>query len=31
MADLRAGAETLEEIFVRSVGAERAVETLDWL
>jgi len=31
MADLRAGAETLEEIFVRAVGAERAVETLDWL
>ena len=31
MADLRAGAETLEDIFVRAVGAERAVETLDWL
>ncbi len=31
MANLRAGAETLEEIFVRVVGAERAAETLDWL
>jgi ABC-2 type transport system ATP-binding protein len=25
------GAETLEEAFVRAVGMERAVETLDWL
>ena len=31
MADLRAGAQTLEEIFVHAVGAGRAVETLDWL
>ncbi len=31
MADLRSGSETLEDIFVRAVGAERAVEPLDWL
>jgi ABC-2 type transport system ATP-binding protein len=31
MGDLRSGAETLEDIFVRVVGAERAVERLDWL
>ncbi|MEK7750381.1 MAG: ABC transporter ATP-binding protein, partial [Acidobacteriota bacterium] len=31
MADLRAGDQTLEEIFVRAVGDERATETLDWL
>ncbi len=31
MGALRSGAETLEDIFVRVVGAERAVERLDWL
>jgi ABC-2 type transport system ATP-binding protein len=31
MRDLRHGPETLEDIFVRLVGAERAVEKLDWL
>jgi hypothetical protein len=31
MADLRAGSETLEDIFVRVVGAERAGENLEWL
>lgn len=31
MADLRAGAETLEDVFVRVVGAERAYARLDWL
>ncbi len=31
MAALRAGSETLEDIFVRVVGAERGAETLDWL
>jgi ABC-2 type transport system ATP-binding protein len=31
MRDLRHGPETLEDIFVRVVGAERAVEKLDWL
>ena len=31
MADLRGGAETLEDIFVRAVGAERAAEPLEWL
>ena len=31
MEDLRTGSETLEDIFVRVVGAERATETLDWL
>lgn len=31
MAALRSGSETLEDIFVRVVGAERAVEALDWL
>jgi ABC-2 type transport system ATP-binding protein len=31
MAALRTGSETLEDIFVRMVGAERAAETLDWL
>lgn len=31
MAALRAGSETLEDIFVRAVGAERAREDLDWL
>jgi ABC-2 type transport system ATP-binding protein len=31
MAALRTGSETLEDIFVRLVGAERGAETLDWL
>jgi ABC-2 type transport system ATP-binding protein len=31
MAALRSGSETLEDIFVRVVGAERPAETLDWL
>ena len=31
MSDLRTGSETLEDIFVRVVGAERALETLEWL
>jgi ABC-2 type transport system ATP-binding protein len=31
MDELRTGAETLEDIFVRVVGAERATESLDWL
>src|SRR5205085_6619517 len=31
MAELRAGSETLEEVFVRVVGAERAFERLEWL
>jgi ABC-2 type transport system ATP-binding protein len=31
MAGLRNGSETLEDAFVRLVGAERAVEKLDWL
>jgi ABC-2 type transport system ATP-binding protein len=31
MADLRHGSETLEDVFVRVVGAERSVESLDWL
>ena len=31
MADLREGSETLEDVFVRVVGAERAYEKLDWL
>lgn len=31
MAELRAGAETLEDLFVRVVGAERAYARLDWL
>jgi ABC-2 type transport system ATP-binding protein len=31
MASLRAGSETLEDAFVRLVGAERAQEKLDWL
>ena len=31
MAELRSGAETLEDVFVRVVGAERPAETLDWL
>ena len=31
MAELRSSSETLEDIFVRVVGAERPAETLDWL
>jgi ABC-2 type transport system ATP-binding protein len=31
MAELRSGAETLEDAFVRLVGAERPAEALDWL
>jgi len=31
MAELRRESETLEDIFVRVVGAERMTETLDWL
>lgn len=31
MADLRSGSESLEDLFVRVVGAERVVESLDWL
>jgi len=31
MSELRRGEATLEEIFVRVVGAGRAVEKLDWL
>jgi ABC-2 type transport system ATP-binding protein len=31
MGELRRGAGTLEDIFVRAVGAERTAETLDWL
>ena len=31
MSDLRTGSETLEDIFVRVVGAEHPVERLEWL
>lgn len=31
IAELRAGEETLEDLFVRVVGAETHAETLDWL
>ncbi len=31
MAALRSGSETLEDVFVRLVGADRAAERLDWL
>jgi ABC-2 type transport system ATP-binding protein len=31
MSELRSGSETLEDIFVRVVGAERPAESLDWL
>jgi len=31
MAELRSGSETLEDVFVRVVGAERSAESLDWL
>ena len=29
--ELRAGSETLEDVFVRAVGAERGFERLEWL
>src|SRR5665213_3255177 len=31
MAELRNGSETLEEVFVRTVGADKAYEKLEWL
>ena len=31
MQELRGSAETLEDAFVRAVGVDRSVETLDWL
>jgi ABC-2 type transport system ATP-binding protein len=31
MAELRSGSETLEDLFVRVVGVERAFERLEWL
>ena len=31
MADVRSGSDSLEETFVRVVGAGRTSETLDWL
>jgi ABC-2 type transport system ATP-binding protein len=31
MAELRRASETLEDAFVRAVGVDRSVETLDWL
>jgi ABC-2 type transport system ATP-binding protein len=31
MAELRTGSETLEDVFVRVVGAERPAESLDWV
>jgi ABC-2 type transport system ATP-binding protein len=31
MAELRGGSETLEDVFVRTVGADRAYEQLEWL
>jgi ABC-2 type transport system ATP-binding protein len=31
MAELRSGGETLEDVFVRMVGAEHQMERLDWL
>jgi ABC-2 type transport system ATP-binding protein len=31
MSELRRASETLEDAFVRAVGVDRAVETLDWL
>ena len=31
LRELRAGSETLEDVFVRVVGAERAFERLEWL
>jgi ABC-2 type transport system ATP-binding protein len=31
ISELRAGSESLEDVFVRAVGAERAFERLEWL
>jgi len=31
MADLRNGSETLEDVFVRTVGADKSYEKLEWL
>jgi ABC-2 type transport system ATP-binding protein len=31
LAELRAGSETLEDVFVRAVGAERDFARLEWL
>jgi ABC-2 type transport system ATP-binding protein len=31
MAELRNGSETLEEVFVREVGAEKSFDRLEWL
>lgn len=31
MAELRSGSETLEDVFVRTVGADRAYDKLEWL
>jgi len=31
MAELHSGSDTLEDVFVRAVGAERPAESLDWL
>jgi ABC-2 type transport system ATP-binding protein len=31
MAELRTGSETLEDVFVRVVGADHPAEMLDWL
>jgi len=31
MAELRSGSETLEDVFVRTVGADKAYEKLEWL
>src|SRR5258706_4274249 len=31
MSELRTGSETLEDAFVRAVGADRTAESLDWL
>jgi ABC-2 type transport system ATP-binding protein len=31
MDELRNGSETLEDVFVRTVGADKAYEKLDWL
>jgi ABC-2 type transport system ATP-binding protein len=31
MADLRNGSETLEDVFVRTVGADKTYEKLGWL
>jgi ABC-2 type transport system ATP-binding protein len=31
IGELRLGADTLEDVFVRTVGGERAIEKLDWL